>query len=71
MKEDAEKKTDRSRVIKELEDRLLKKWKADQLSKDLPLQDKKPAYLKTNKEIPHRGLSMHAIRCLKGVAQNT
>jgi hypothetical protein len=45
MKEDAEKKTDRTHIIKELEDRLVKKWKADKLSKDLLLSDKKPAYL--------------------------
>ncbi len=51
---DAEKKTDRSHIIKELEDRLLKKWKADKLSKDLLLPDEKPAYLKANKGITKR-----------------
>jgi len=51
MKEDAEKKTDRSRVIKELEDRLLKKWKADKLSNHLLQPGEQPAYLKASKKI--------------------
>ena len=46
---DAEKKTDRTLIIKELEDRLLKKWKADKLSNHLPLSGEKPPYLKTIK----------------------
>ena len=46
MKE-AEKKIDRTKVIKELEDRLLKKWKADNLSNHSTLPGEKPAYLKT------------------------
>jgi len=52
MKE-AEKKTDRTLIIKELETRLLKKWKADTLSNHLPLSGQKPPYLKTikNKKI--------------------
>ncbi|HKO80915.1 MAG TPA: hypothetical protein VJU78_10990 [Chitinophagaceae bacterium] len=53
MKE-AEKKTDRSHIIKELEDRLVKKWKADKLSSNLLLPGEKPAYLKTNKKIDKR-----------------
>ena len=48
---DAEKKTDRSHIIKELEDRLVKKWKADKLSNDLPPPGEKPAYLKADKKI--------------------
>jgi len=48
MKE-AEKNPDRTRIIKELEDRLLKKWKADNLSKHSSLPPEKPAYLKTIK----------------------
>ena len=50
MKE-AEKKTDRTHIIKELEDRLVKKWKADKLSNDLHLPGQQPAYLKANKKI--------------------
>ena len=46
MKE-AEKNPDRTRIIKELEDRLLKKWKADKLSNQFPLSGEKPPYLKT------------------------
>ena len=46
MKE-AEKKIDRTKVIKELEDRLLKKWKADNLTNHSTLPGEKPAYLKT------------------------
>jgi len=48
MKE-AEKNQDRTRIIKELEDRLLKKWKADQHRNQVPLAGEKPAYLKTIK----------------------
>lgn len=48
MKE-AEKNPDRTRIIKELEARLLKKWKADKLSNHLPLSGDKPPYLKTIK----------------------
>lgn len=48
---DAEKKTDRTHIIKELEDRLLKKWKADKLSNDLLLPGQQPAYLKANKKV--------------------
>jgi hypothetical protein len=52
MKE-AEKNPDRSRIIKELEDRLLKKWKAANHNIHSPLSGEKPAYLKTlkNKKI--------------------
>jgi len=46
---DAEKKPDRTLIIKELEARLLKKWKADNLSNHLPLSGEKPLYLKTIK----------------------
>lgn len=46
---DAEKKTDRTLIIKELEARLLKKWKADKLSNHLPITGDKPPYLKTIK----------------------
>jgi hypothetical protein len=48
MKE-AEKNPDRSRIIKELEDRLLKKWKAGQHTAHSPLSGDKPPYLKTIK----------------------
>jgi hypothetical protein len=48
MKE-AEKNPDRTRIIKELEDRLLKKWKADNHSTHSPLSGDKPPYLKTIK----------------------
>ncbi len=48
MKDD-EKKIDRTHIIKELEDRLLKKWKADNISKPSSLPGEKPAYLKTIK----------------------
>jgi hypothetical protein len=48
MKE-AEKNPDRTRIIKELEDRLLKKWKADKHSGHSPLSGDKPPYLKTLK----------------------
>ena len=48
MKDD-EKKIDRTLIIKELEDRLLKKWKADNVSKHSSLPAEKPAYLKTIK----------------------
>ncbi|MGZ5219385.1 MAG: hypothetical protein ACXWWD_01275 [Chitinophagaceae bacterium] len=48
MKE-AEKNPDRTRIIKELEDRLLKKWKADKHSGLSPLSGDKPPYLKTIK----------------------
>ena len=48
MKE-AEKNPDRTRIIKELEDRLLKKWKADKHSGHSPLSGDKPPYLKTIK----------------------
>ncbi len=48
MKDD-EKKIDRTHIIKELEDRLLKKWKADNISKHSSLPAEKPAYLKTIK----------------------
>jgi len=44
---DAEKKIDRSLIIKELEDRLLKKWKANNLSNHSPLPGEKSPYLKT------------------------
>ena len=44
---DAEKKTDRTTIIKELEDRLLKKWKADKLRDHSTLPVEKPSYLKT------------------------
>jgi hypothetical protein len=46
---DAEKKTDRSLIIKELEERLLKKWKDDKRSDHSPLSGEKPPYLKTIK----------------------
>lgn len=48
MKE-AEKNPDRSHIIKELEDRLLKKWKADKHNTHSPLSGEKPPYLKTIK----------------------
>lgn len=52
MKE-AEKNPDRSRIIKDLEDRLLKKWKSDKLSGHSSLSGDKPPYLTTikNKKI--------------------
>lgn len=53
MKE-AEKKTDRTHIIKELEDRLVKKWKADKLSNHLLLPGEQPAYLKSTKKIPKK-----------------
>ena len=46
---EAEKNPDRTRIIKELEDRLLKKWTADKHSKHSPLSGDKPPYLKTIK----------------------
>ena len=46
MKDDG-KKIDRTHIIKELEDRLLKKWKTDNLNKHPTLPGEKPAYLKT------------------------
>ena len=46
---DAEKKIDRSLIIKELEDRLLKKWKADHPSNHSTLPGEKPLYLRTLK----------------------
>lgn len=46
---DAEKKTDRSHIIKELEERLLKKWKDDKRSDHSTLSGEKPSYLKTIK----------------------
>ena len=51
---DPEKKTDRTHIIKELEERLLKKWKADKLSNDLLLPREKPAYLKADKKTAKR-----------------
>ncbi|MGK2864198.1 MAG: hypothetical protein ACSLE0_19865 [Chitinophagaceae bacterium] len=44
---DSEKKIDRTQIIKELEDRLLKKWKADKSHTHSALPADKPAYLKT------------------------
>lgn len=44
---DSEKKIDRTQIIKELEDRLLKKWKADKSHTHSTLPADKPAYLKT------------------------
>ncbi len=46
---DAEKKIDRTQIIKELEDRLLKKWKADKSHTHSTLPADKPAYLKNIK----------------------
>ena len=46
---DAEKKIDRSLIIKELEDRLLKKWRADNPGNHSTLPAEKPFYLKTIK----------------------
>ena len=51
---DPEKKTDRTHIIKELEECLLKKWKADKLSNDLLLPREKPAYLKADKKTAKR-----------------
>jgi hypothetical protein len=46
---DAEKKIDRSLIIKRLKDRLLKKWEADKLSYHSTLPGEKSRYLKTIK----------------------